>query len=141
MSEYAVIGKVVPLHKGEYQDGTAYGINDIVTYNRSTYWHHSATETTGVKPTDSSVWQVVINYQEMARQTDYTQTDKTAANYLVGKDALDEKINGKMGTNGGAMQGALTVKGIILTKGVDYFDELPETVTPGKLIFVKDGDT
>ncbi len=141
MSEYATIGKVVPLLRGEYQDSTAYGINDIVVYNKSTYWHHGAAETTGVKPTDSSVWWVVINYQEMARQTDYNQTDKTAANYLVGKDALDEKINGKMSTDGGAMQGALTTKGIILTKDVDYFEELPETVTPGKLIFVKDGDT
>lgn len=41
--------------------------------------------------------------------------------------------------SGGAMTGALTTKGIILTPGVDFFDSMPGTVTPNKLIFVKVG--
>lgn len=39
--------------------------------------------------------------------------------------------------SGGTMAGALTTKGIILTPGVDFFDSLPGSVTPNKLIFVK----
>lgn len=38
---------------------------------------------------------------------------------------------------GGAMTGAVTMKGIILTSGVDYGDSLPSTVTAGKLFFKK----
>ena len=35
------------------------------------------------------------------------------------------------------MKGALTVKGIMLTAGVDYFEEMPGQVTAGQLIFVR----
>lgn len=46
---------------------------------------------------------------------------------------------GALQKTGGAMTGALTTKGIILTPDVDFFDSLPGTVTPNKLIFVKVG--
>lgn len=39
--------------------------------------------------------------------------------------------------SGGTMTGAITTKGIVLTSGTDYGDELPSTVTAGKLFFVK----
>lgn len=137
MEEYAAIGKVCPVHRGEYRADEIYRINDIVTYRKSTYWHKGEQQTTGVLPTDETVWQVLVPYQEMTRQTSYTQTDPTAADYLEGKPELDREINGKLSKSGGEMEGALTVKGIMLTAGVDYFEEMPGQVTAGQLIFVR----
>lgn len=137
MEEYAAIGKVCPVHRGEYRADETYRINDIVTYQKSTYWHKGEQPTTGVLPTDETVWQVLVPYQEMTRQTSYTQTDPTAADYLEGKPELDREINGKLSKSGGEMEGALTVKGIMLTAGVDYFEEMPGQVTAGQLIFVR----
>lgn len=137
MEEYAAIGKVCPVHRGEYRADETYRINDIVTYQKSTYWHKEEQPTSGVLPTDETVWQVLVPYQEMTRQTSYTQTDPTAADYLEGKPELDREINGKLSKSGGEMEGALTVKGIMLTAGVDYFEEMPGQVTAGQLIFVR----
>lgn len=137
MEEYAAIGKVCPVHRGEYRADETYRINDIVTYQKSTYWHKGEQPTTGVLPTDETVWQVLVPYQEMTRQTSYTQTDPTAADYLEGKPELDREINGKLSKSGGEMEGTLTVKGIMLTAGVDYFEEMPGQVTAGQLIFVR----
>ena len=137
MEGYAPIGKVCPVHRGEYRADESYRINDIVTYQRSTYWHKEEQPTTGVLPTDETAWVALVPYQEMTRRTSYTQTDQTAADYLEGKQELDREINGKLNKSGGEMEGALTVKGIMLTAGVDYFEELPEQVTAGKLIFVR----
>lgn len=33
------LGRVVPLHKGDYSATIEYELNDIVSYNGSTYWH------------------------------------------------------------------------------------------------------
>ena len=41
--------------------------------------------------------------------------------------------------DGGKLTGALTLRGIYLTEGEDYFHELPEHVPEGKLIFVEAG--
>lgn len=137
MEGYAPIGKVCPVHRGEYRADESYRINDIVTYQRSTYWHKEEQPTTGVLPTDETAWVALVPYQEMTRRTSYTQTDQTAADYLEGKPELDREINGKLNKSGGEMEGALTTKGIMLTAGVDYFEELPEQVTAGQLIFVR----
>ena len=137
MEGYAPIGKVCPVHRGEYQADECYRINDIVTYQRSTYWHKGEQPTSGVLPTDETVWQVLVPYQEMVKRTNYQETDPTAADYLEGKQELDEKIDGKMSKSGGELSGTLTTKGIMLTAGVDYFEEMPEQVTAGKLIFVR----
>ena len=137
MEEYAAIGKVCPVHRGEYRADETYRINDIVTYQKSTYWHKEEQPTTGVLPTDETVWQVLVPYQEVVKRTNYQETDPTAAGYLEGKPELDREINGKLSKSGGEMEGALTVKGIMLTAGVDYFEEMPGQVTAGKLIFVR----
>lgn len=137
MEEYAAIGKVCPVHRGEYRADETYRINDIVTYQKSTYWHKGEQPTTGVLPTDETVWQVLVPYQEVVKRTNYQETDPTAAGYLEGKPELDREINGKLSKSGGEMEGALTVKGIMLTAGVDYFEEMPGQVTAGKLIFVR----
>lgn len=137
MEGYAPIGKVCPVHRGEYQADECYRINDIVTYQRSTYWHKGEQPTSGVLPTDETAWVALVPYQEMTLRTSYTQTDQTAADYLEGKQELDEKIDGKMSKSGGELSGTLTTKGIMLTAGVDYFEEMPEQVTAGKLIFVR----
>lgn len=70
-------------------------------------------------------------------KTDYTQTDSTAADYLKGKPTLDGKFDTKLSIGGGTLTGALTMKGIILTSGVDYGTQLPGTATAGKLYFLK----
>lgn len=137
MEGYAPIGKVCPVHRGEYRADETYRINDIVTYQKSTYWHKAELPTRGVLPTDETVWQVLVPYQEMVKRTNYQETDPTAAGYLEGKQALDRKIDGKLSKSGGKMEGALTVKGIMLTAGVDYFEEMPGQVTAGQLIFVR----
>ena len=60
MDGYAKIGKVVPLYRGTYNAGATYRVNDIVSYQKIIYWHKGSTATTGVAPTDSTVWAVVI---------------------------------------------------------------------------------
>ena len=127
----------MPGASGEYRADETYRINDIVTYQKSTYWHKGEQPTTGVLPTDETVWQVLVPYQEVVKRTNYQETDPTAAGYLEGKPELDREINGKLSKSGGEMEGALTVKGIMLTAGVDYFEEMPGQVTAGKLIFVR----
>ena len=61
MEGYAKIGKIVPLHRGDYDAETSYRVNDIVNYQKSTYWHKGSTATTGVAPTDKTVWALVIS--------------------------------------------------------------------------------
>lgn len=141
MEEYAAIGKIVPLHRGEYSDTTAYRINDIVTYQKATYWHSAAEPTTGVPPTEESAWKLVNppSPREAGERTNYNETDSDSGSYLRGKEELDRKIDGKMETRGGSFTGAIGIKGIVLTEGVDYGDTLPETVIPGKLFFLKEG--
>lgn len=62
MSDYAKIGKVVPLHRGSYDAGTEYRINDVVEYQKSTYWHKGIEATTGVPPTDEAVWELMLSF-------------------------------------------------------------------------------
>ena len=61
MEGYAKIGKIVPLHRGDYDAETSYRVNDIVNYQKSIYWHKGSTATTGVAPTDKTVWALVIS--------------------------------------------------------------------------------
>lgn len=42
---------------------------------------------------------------------------------------------GALPSAGGTLSGAISTNGIILKQGVDYGDNLPSTVTPGKLFF------
>lgn len=49
----------------------------------------------------------------------------------------EEAVKEKLAIAGGTMSGAITTKGIILIPNVDFFDSLPSTVIPNKLIFVK----
>jgi hypothetical protein len=55
------LGRVVPLHRGAYNAATAYELNDVVSLNGSLYWHFKDETTTGVPPTDTSVWRSVID--------------------------------------------------------------------------------
>ena len=61
MNDYMNLGRVVPLHRGDYDAETLYRVNDIVNYQKSTYWHKGSTATTGVAPTDKTVWALVIS--------------------------------------------------------------------------------
>lgn len=70
------LGRVVPLDKGEYGSNVTYELNHIVHYNGSVYWHYGATATTGVAPSDTTVWRVVI---DAAAVDDYVGRSETAA--------------------------------------------------------------
>lgn len=50
---------------------------------------------------------------------------------------VQELLSQMLRKNGGKMTGALTVKGLVLTKGVDYGDALPPAGTPGRIFFVR----
>lgn len=65
------LGRIVPLHRGEYDDRRRYELNDIVSYHGSTYWHHRHESTQGVPPDDIRVWFIV--------------TDMRAAEHLIKK--------------------------------------------------------
>lgn len=68
-------------------------------------------------------------------RADYGQTDANAPDFIRNKPNL----SGYLPETGGTMTGALTTSGILLTPNVDFFDQLPGTVVPNKLIFVKVG--
>ena len=55
------LGAAIPLLKGEYDAATRYEQNNIVIYNSSTYWHYSATATTGEAPTNTTYWRLVVD--------------------------------------------------------------------------------
>lgn len=55
------IGRVIPLHKGEYSATTPYELNDCVSFQGSTYWHYKPEKTVGVLPTDETVWRLMTN--------------------------------------------------------------------------------
>ena len=55
------LGRVVPLHRGDYDAAQTYELNDIVNYQGAGYWHRGQTATTGVAPTDDTVWVRTIN--------------------------------------------------------------------------------
>nr|DAW55213.1 MAG TPA: Minor structural protein [Caudoviricetes sp.] len=55
------LGRVVPLHRGDYDAAQTYELNDIVNYQGAGYWHRGKTATTGVAPTDGTVWVRIIN--------------------------------------------------------------------------------
>ena len=51
-----IVGKVMPLHKGEYDPLVIYAINDIVSYHGSSYWKYNPVEEAGIIPVDETVW-------------------------------------------------------------------------------------
>lgn len=61
MNDYMNLGRVVPLHRGDYDAAQTYELNDIVNYQGAGYWHRGQTATTGVAPTDGKVWVRIIN--------------------------------------------------------------------------------
>ncbi len=56
------LGKVTPIYKGAYAAAAEYLVNDIVLHtDGNLYWHVSDTPTTGVAPTDGTVWAVAFS--------------------------------------------------------------------------------
>ena len=56
MGEYTTLGRVVPLFLGDYDDSATYRQNHIVRWNGALYWHTEREATTGIAPSDPSVW-------------------------------------------------------------------------------------
>lgn len=54
------LGRVVPLYKGTYSAAAQYTLNDIVAYSGKVYWHTGSTPTTGVAPTNTTVWTLMV---------------------------------------------------------------------------------
>ena len=70
------LGRVVPLHKGDYKSDMTYELNDVVSYNHSLYWHYTDDKTVGVVPTDETVWKVVLDISDAEQ---YIQRAENAA--------------------------------------------------------------
>lgn len=66
-----------------------------------------------------------------------TDTTLSFSGAVADAKATGDALADRLQKSGGAMTGALTMKGMILTEGVDYFDKLPTSAPKGKLIFVK----
>lgn len=88
-----------------------------------------------VKSTTGGIYGGILG--TLAPRGDFGEEDPEEPDYIANRPK--EKINGALQKTGGTMTGALTTKGIILTPGVDFFDSMPGTVTPNKLIFIKVG--
>lgn len=63
-----------------------------------------------------------------------------ASDEPVTKEYADAQYNKTLPKSGGVMTGAVTMKGIYLTEGVDFFHEMPDNIPAGKLIFVEAGE-
>ena len=105
------LGRVVPLHKGDYSATIEYELNDIVSYNGSTYWHFTHEKTTGILPTETSVWKLVI---DMADAEQYIARAETAALQAEGyaDDAQSAKTDAETAKADAetAEQGAVSAK-------------------------------
>lgn len=66
MSQTRDMGRVVPLFQGTYSASTAYELNDVVLYNSSLYWHKGASATTGVAPTNTTVWALILSVEDVS---------------------------------------------------------------------------
>lgn len=76
---------------------------------------------------------------EKIQEADRVRSVNGAAPDAAGNVKLTASDVGALPKTGGTMSGAVTTKGLVLTKGVDYGDSLPGTVTPGKLFFLRNG--
>lgn len=56
---------------------------------------------------------------------------------MHGEDAITPAMIGALSTEGGEMGDFLTVRGLKLTEGIDYGDELPEAGNAGRIFFKK----
>lgn len=54
------LGRVTPLYKGDYSATESYELNDVVLYDGNLYWHVQAAPTTGILPTDATVWKLAF---------------------------------------------------------------------------------
>lgn len=73
---YEQLGRVQPLYRGDYSATTGYELNDIVMYTGSVYWHKTDEITTGVAPTNTTVWAKII---DMSAAEEYIGQAETAA--------------------------------------------------------------
>lgn len=82
------IGRVIPLHKGEYSATASYELNDCVSFHGSTYWHYKPEATVGILPTDETVWRLMVDGGDVER---YVERALQAAEYAEGaRDAAQE---------------------------------------------------
>ena len=88
MNDYMNLGRVVPLHRGDYDAATAYELNDIVNYQGAGYWHRGQTATTGVAPTNGTVWVKIINGVPGPQGDPATLVDNSVA-YQVGDSGTE----------------------------------------------------
>lgn len=79
------LGRVVPLHKGVYSAQTPYELNDVVDYEGGTYWHATHDVTTGVDPTDATVWKLIArNYEDVEHFAERAEAAAISAESYAG---------------------------------------------------------
>lgn len=85
-----VLGRVVPLHKGEYKADAQYELNHIVRYNGSTWWHWGKDATIGVTPAQGDVWTIVMdvstNKGDPGEKGDPGHTPEKGVDYFTDED-------------------------------------------------------
>lgn len=55
------LGRATPIYRKQYIDTVAYELNDVVMYtDGNLYWHTAPDVTTGIAPTDDSVWSIAF---------------------------------------------------------------------------------
>ena len=83
------LGRVVPLHKGDYKSDMTYELNDVVSYNHSLYWHYTDDKTVGVVPTDETVWKAVLDISD---PEPYIQRAENAASDAESSKSAAKKV-------------------------------------------------
>ena len=75
------LGRVMPLYKGEYDPGQAYGQNDVVRLDGRVYWHTGREKTVGVPPTEEQVWHLLLEAGAASARKDAKFAEKVMLYY------------------------------------------------------------
>lgn len=93
------LGRIVPINKGVYSASETYEQNHVVRFGTAAYWHYGLQPTTGVAPTDETVWRLVVqdgadgkSAYESAQDGGYTGTEQQFNSDLSGVGALSSDV-------------------------------------------------
>lgn len=60
------LGRATPIYRKQYSDTVAYELNDVVMYtDGNLYWHTAEEKTTGIPPTDATVWTPAFSGEDL----------------------------------------------------------------------------
>lgn len=60
------LGRATPIYRKQYSDTVVYELNDVVMYtDGNLYWHTAEEKTTGIPPTDATVWTPAFSGEDL----------------------------------------------------------------------------